>query len=248
MGFRAVTRPVAVVSARMSSRRFPGKVMAKLQDRPVLAWVVESLKACSNLADVVVATSTRASDDIIDDWCKREGVAIFRGPLEDPLGRAIEAARSLRADHLVRISGDSPLIYPPLVYEMVRIFQQEEFQLVTNVFPRTFPRGLSVEIADVGLFEQIAQATDEPAHREHMTLYLYENSAQYRVRNVSASEVFGSIDAGVNLNHLNLCVDNPQDLETLADFLSRQPEGNHRLLDWEGFAIALNLLSKGKVY
>lgn len=127
---------------------------------------------------------------------------------------------------------------------MMRLFGDGHYELVTNVFPRTFPRGMSVEIADLALFERIAQATQESAHREHMTLFIYENSDRYRIRNVYASEVFGRIDASVDLSRLNLSVDSPQDIETLVAFLGRQPEGGYPHLDWENLATSLTDFSE----
>src|SRR5689334_213909 len=127
---------VAVVQARYSSRRLPGKVLQEVAAKPLLAYLLERLARCSTLRGIVVATSVEKSDDAIARFCIERGIELYRGPLADVLGRFVGAAETLNLDALVRINGDSPLLDPAIVDQAVELFEQGDVDLVTNVHPR----------------------------------------------------------------------------------------------------------------
>ena len=165
----------AVVQARMSSRRLPGKVLMPLAGRPVLWWLLERLRHASSLDAVVLATSDAADDDPVASFAAEHGVLCHRGPLDDVVGRVLGAARGHGLDAIARVNGDSPLLDQRLVDQGVELFRAAGVDLVTNVRPRTFPPGQSVEVVRRDALEHAHAADTSPEEREHVTGPLYEN-------------------------------------------------------------------------
>lgn len=171
----------------MSSQRLPGKVLRSLGGRPLLDHVLDRLGRCRSLDGVAVATSTSRSDDPLAEWLEERGTAFYRGPLDDVAARFASAARSLGVGIIVRVSGDSPVIDHRIVDTCVETFLQASPDLVTNVFPRTFPRGQSVEVFEPSLLEAALPLMD-PSDREHVTRYFYEREDEYEIVNVASPQ------------------------------------------------------------
>jgi spore coat polysaccharide biosynthesis protein SpsF len=200
----------AVVQARMSSARLPGKTLAPLGGRPALALLLERLEHAEELDVVVVATSTEASDDPVAEFCEQAGVPVHRGSLDDVASRVLDAARAHDLDALVRINGDSPLLDQRLVDRAVAKFRAGEASIVTNVAPRSFPRGQSVEvIATAALAEALADVTSAE-DREHVTPALYRRGDELEVENISAHGEY---------NHLHLTLDTEADRDMIEAIL-----------------------------
>ena len=200
----------ALVFARMDSKRLPGKAMMRLGDAPVLAWVVQRLFKSRELDGIVVCTSDRSVDDPVTVVSDKLKIGLFRGAAEDVLGRALSAAKYLNADAVVRISGDSPFMDARLVDQVVRKFRDEAPDIATNVHPRTYPAGMSVEVIATTTLERLDREVTELADREHVTKYLYDHPDGYRIENVAAHESMRDVD---------LALDTPGDFE-LATWLA----------------------------
>lgn len=200
----------ALVFARMDSKRLPGKAMMRLGDAPVLAWVVQRLFKSRELDGIVVCTSDRAIDDPVTMVSDKLKIGLFRGAAEDVLGRALSAAKYLNADAVVRISGDSPFMDARLVDRIVRTFRDTTPDIATNVHPRTYPAGMSVEVIATATLERLDRDVTELADREHVTKYLYDHPDGYRIENIAASE---------SLRDVDLALDTPEDFE-LATWLA----------------------------
>lgn len=194
----------ALIFSRMDSRRLPGKAMMRLGDAPVLAWVVQRLLGSRELDGIVVCTSDRAVDDPVTVVSDKLRVGLFRGCAEDVLGRALAAAKYLNADAVVRISGDSPFMDSRLVDTVVRRFRDETPDIATNVHPRTYPAGMSVEVIATATLERLDRDVKDMADREHVSKYLYEHPDGYRISNVAAPE---------SLRDVDLALDTPEDFE-----------------------------------
>ena len=177
---------VAIIQARMGSTRLPGKVLLDLAGAPVLARVVNRCRRAATLNDVVVATTTLAADDPIVALCRANNWPSFRGQEDDVLDRYYQAARQSRAEVVVRITSDCPLIDPEIIDLMVKTFLEPgALDYAGNSLPpRTFPRGLDVEVFS---FEALARAWREdhnPAWREHVTPYIYRHPEKFRLHAV----------------------------------------------------------------
>ena len=211
----------AIVQARMSSRRLPGKVLFELEGKPLLAYIIERLRASSVVSEIIIATSQGADDDPVEAFAEAWNVACFRGALEDVAGRVSAAAVAANCPHFVRINGDSPLLDHRLIDYAMEIFEATNVDVVTNVHPRTFPRGQSVELVRTSALLNLLKKTSDPGHREHVTTYFYAHEAEYGIRNFDADET---------LSHLNYCVDTRDDFIRISHIVSamRRPHLEYR--------------------
>lgn len=166
-------RIVAVIQARMGSTRLAGKVLAPLAGRPVLGWVTRALQSCGQIDEVVVATTTEASDDPIERYAAEGRVRCLRGPEDDVLARYLLALDAAPADAVVRITADCPLIDPALVDLVAAAWRHDPtWDYVATTLHRSLPRGLDVElVSSVALRGLDAVATGH--HRRHVTSHLY---------------------------------------------------------------------------
>ena len=206
-------RVVAVVQARMSSTRLPGKVLADLGGVTVLEFLLTRLRRSSEVDRILVATSIDPSDDAVERTAEGLGTEVVRGPLADVLERYRLAAEQTNADAVARITGDSPFIDPEIVDLVVTRWRRGGEDLVTNSLePLTVPAGLDVEVmARAALDEAAAKATD-PVEREHVTPYL-------RWRPERFSHV--AIELDPPCAHTRLDLDTADDLARLRDLAAR---------------------------
>jgi spore coat polysaccharide biosynthesis protein SpsF len=137
----------AVLQARMTSARTPGKVMAPLAGEPMIWRQIERLRRCRGLSRIMVATSSEASDDALAGYLVSRGVSVFRGNPVDLLDRFARCAEAIAsATHIVRVKGDCPLIDPMLIDEAIRMAQMSGAAFVSNRTPQRHPQGLEVEV------------------------------------------------------------------------------------------------------
>ena len=162
----------AVVQARMGSARLPGKTLTDLGGRPALIWLLERLERAQELDDILIATSIDHADDVLADWCERYGVACHRGPEDDVARRVLEAARWRDLDAVARLSGDSPLLDQRLVDRGVALARRSDADLVSNVRPRSFPPGQSVEVVRTTALQLAVTQMLDAEDREHVTSWL----------------------------------------------------------------------------
>jgi len=204
-------RVIAFVQARLSSRRLPGKILKDLRGRPALDYLLEALEHASGLDQFVLATSSDPSDEPTVRFADRRGVPCFRGPLDDVASRLLLAAREYRADAIVRISGDSPLMDPQVIDRAVGLFREGSADIVTNVRPRTFPKGQSVEIVATTALASAVGRMRGPEEREHVTPFIYAHPEEYRMRSFITDDARPEVQ---------LCIDDPEDFVRCAAILA----------------------------
>jgi spore coat polysaccharide biosynthesis protein SpsF len=171
----------AVVHARMGSARLPGKVLGDLAGRPALVWLLERLEHAGELAVVVLATSTESADDPVAELGEERGVAVHRGALDDLAGRVLGAAEAFGLDALARVNGDSPVLDQRLVDQGVELLRASGADLVSNVRPRSFPPGQSVEVLRTAALRAAVARMDDEDDREHVTAWLYRHPDEVRI-------------------------------------------------------------------
>lgn len=206
-------RVTAIVQARMGSSRLPGKVMADVAGKPLIAHVVARTRAARLVDNVGVATSTAPEDDALAGYCAMAGIPCFRGPLDDVLSRYAEAARSFGGDAIVRITADCPLIDPEVIDRVVGDYLQGGADFVTNTLIYTYPDGLDVEVFSVDALGEAAANAISPSDREHVTPYIRTNP-KFVKRNVTAPEE-------IPTEELRLTVDRASDLALVREIYAR---------------------------
>lgn len=196
---------VAIIQARMGSTRLPGKVLLDLSGEPMLVRVVNRCRRATTVDQVIIATTTETRDEAIVDLCDSRGWACFRGSEDDVLDRYFQAARKHHAEVVVRITSDCPLIEPEIIDLTVREFLQDgTLDYVSNTLPpRTFPRGLDVEVMTFKALERAWQEDGNPAWREHVTPYIYHHPEEFALRTVTNDHDY---------SHMRWTVDTPEDL------------------------------------
>jgi spore coat polysaccharide biosynthesis protein SpsF len=176
------------IQARMSSSRLPGKMLAPFRGLPLIEQMLKRF-AGSPLKDrIVVITSTHRTDDPLADFIeKRCKTAVFRGELDDVVGRFQAAIRAFPCAWAVRLSGDSPLMEAALVQRMLE-YVAPTYDLVSNVARRSFPPGQSVECLNTETFLSLRSAELSPEEREHVTKVFYDRRTQWRIRSVVSKD------------------------------------------------------------
>jgi spore coat polysaccharide biosynthesis protein SpsF len=174
---------LAILQARMSSTRLPGKVLAPLAGAPMIVRQIERVCRARRIDRLVVATSLNPADDAIDKAARREGIEVHRGPLDDVLARFIGALEAFGpADHVVRLTADCPLADPFVIDETIETHLETGADYSSNTPPhRTFPKGLDVEVMTSGTLRRAAAAAATPEEREHVTWGIWNHPDRYRL-------------------------------------------------------------------
>jgi len=206
----ASRRVVAIIQARMTSTRLPGKVLLPLAGASVLDHVVSRLRHCETLDEIVVATSVDAEDDVIARWCEGQGVACHRGSLHDVLDRYYQAAVRFQADAVVRITADCPAIDPTIVDRVVHGFLAGSYDLYG--LGGEFPDGLDCQVFAMKALTRAWREAELPSEREHVGPYLDKHPDIFQL---------GSLHHFHGLSHHRWTLDEPRDYEFLAQVFDR---------------------------
>ena len=210
---------LAIIQARSSSKRLPGKVLLPILGRPMLALQVERVARAELPDKVIVATSTEPSDDAIAVMCRDIGVGCFRGSLDDVLERFYRAAEHFGADHIVRLTGDCPLSDPAIIDAVVRLHLAGGYDYTSNVTPPTFPDGLDVEVVVAEALVQAHHEACRASDREHVTVWIREHSCPARC---------GSFAHSPDLSELRWTVDMSEDFDFAREVFERLYPQNPR--------------------
>ena len=203
----------AIIVCRMDSARFPGKVLKQLCGKPVLEHVIHRCQQMKTLErGLAVATTNRPVDDAIIEFCERLDVPVFRGATDNVAGRLLDCAHSFGFDGFFRVNADSPLLEPSLLDQAARLSHDRAYDLVTNLHPRTFPYGISIELLRTSSFAVAVRRMSLPEHFEHVTRYFYDHADEFRILNISNPCLVANLP--------RLTVDTPEDLERLEHLLS----------------------------
>ncbi len=194
---------VAIIQVRSTSKRFPNKVMAKVHKKPLLYYVINRVKKSKNIKKIIVACSVLKSDDNIVKFCRTNKYPFYRGSLNNVLNRFVNVSKKYSLKYFIRINGDSPCIDPYLIDKAIKIFKENNCDLVTNIFPRTYPKGASVEVMKSKLAFDLNKKNISRYCKEHITSYIYLNHKKYNIINFKNKK---------NLSYLNLSVDTKSDL------------------------------------
>lgn len=200
---------VVIVQARMTSTRLPGKVLADLAGRPMLAQQIARLRRSTEADDIVIATTVNASDDGIVNLARKEGIRWFRGDEHDVLSRFVGAAREAAADVVVRVTADCPLIDAGELDRVLRDLREHahEADYASNIAERTYPRGLDTEAFFRDTLERVDRMGRSREAREHVTWFIHRERPELFARL--------SVKDTVNNSDLRWTVDTPEDLDVL---------------------------------
>jgi spore coat polysaccharide biosynthesis protein SpsF len=215
-------RIVAIIQGRMSSSRLPGKVLKEIAGKAMLELVVERAHLATTIDEVVVATTTEPEDAEIEKFCQEHSIPVYRGSLNDVLDRFYQAAKLYRADAIVRLTADCPLLDPGVVDHTVEVFLQSGVDFAANRLPppfkRTYPIGLDTEVCTFAALERAWNEASLPYEREHVMPYLYDVDGRFKIIRVDYDKDYGD---------RRWTVDTPEDLELVRQIFARLAEKNN---------------------
>ena len=179
----------------MSSTRLPGKVLMPLAGAPMILRQIERIARCRRIDSLVVATSELPSDDSLAESVSEAGVSLFRGPLDDVLGRFIGALDAFGpAEHLVRLTGDCPLADWTLIDALIeRHLQRGADHSCNTLGRRSFPKGLDAEVVRSEVLREVAAETSDPYDREHVTPFIHSRPGRFRLEGLTQDADEGDV-------------------------------------------------------
>ena len=197
---------LAVVQARTSSARLPGKVLLSIEGTSMILRQLERIGRAQQVDGIVVATSVDQSDDELSQVLVDAGYEVVRGSLDDVLSRFVEVLDAYEAEVIVRLTGDCPVACPSVIDEVVQAFHDSHADYLSNTMAPTYPDGLDVEVMTAQALRDVATMSVDPAEREHVTLGIYRRPESFVVENYTDP-------TGRDNSHLRWTVDNADDLE-----------------------------------
>lgn len=208
-----------ILFARFDSTRLPGKVLMDLSGRPLLGRVLDRVQLVKGQHKIVVATSDRDIDDPIVRFAKDEGIAVFRGSIDDVAGRALACCEAFEFDRFARICADRPFLPPELINRALILQQEQNLDLATNALEKSYPSGTMTEVVTRKAMHRVCDETNVADDLEHVTRFIYANAENFCIGNFNS----GNSDWA----DMNLSIDTQDDMKRtiwMLDQLGKHPE------------------------
>ena len=200
-------KTLAILQARVSSSRLPGKVLKPIMGRPMLALQIERVRRTKKIDQLIIATSTDPSDDQIEMLCQQIDIPCYRGSLNDVLDRFYQAAQTWQSQHIVRLTGDCPLIDPEVIDHVIAFYLNGDYDYASNTVEPTFPDGLDVEIFRLECLKDAWEKAKLPSQREHVTPFIHQQPDRFKI---------GTFKNIADLSGLRWTVDESADFEIIT--------------------------------
>lgn len=172
---------LAILQARMSSSRLPGKVLKTINGKPILAYEIDRIKQSKKIDKIVLATSMNPEDDPLETLARDNNIDCYRGDLHNVLKRFYDCATEYNADIIVRLTGDCPIIDPMIIDDVISLFQNENSDYTSNAVERTYPDGLDVEVFSYKALKTAYLNAQKEDEKEHVTKYIYSHSESFKI-------------------------------------------------------------------
>jgi len=232
---------VAIIQARMTSTRFPGKVLADLMGEPMVLRQIERIQQAALIDQIVLATSSDPSDDVLAEVVAQAGIPVVRGDLNDVLKRFIQVMDIYNPDVVVRLTADCPLASPQVIDKVIQHFLDSAADYVSNTMNPTYPDGIDVEVVKAEVLRRVATLSSDSDEREHVTLGVYRRPEMFTIENVEnetdLSELRWTVDTKDDFEFIrkiyeDLYPTNPNfDMNSVLDYLERNPGSNRTTHD-----------------
>jgi spore coat polysaccharide biosynthesis protein SpsF len=174
---------LVILQARMSSSRLPGKVMAEINEMPMIYWQVKRIRESKLISGICVAISEDTADDVLFNFLVSHNIEVVRGSLDNVINRFLKVIDSHPQENFIRITGDCPLVMPQLIDEMIKKFDEQHVDYMSNSIVPTFPDGLDVEIFTKVAFTKLLELQLSLQETEHVTLGFYQRQGEFRILN-----------------------------------------------------------------
>ncbi len=198
----------AIIFSRMNSQRLPGKALIEISGKLLIERVLIAARKIEKIDHICIATSINKDDNLIEEFADKYNVDVYRGDKSDVAMRALNASIKFGYESFIRVCGDRPFIDSHIFNDLINI-HSTNFDITTNVFPRSVPPGLSAEVITVKALEKIISMTSDPINREHITKYIYENPNNFKIKSFNHNNKF------YDYKNIRLVVDDKVDLEKI---------------------------------
>jgi len=200
-----------ILQARTGSKRLPGKTLSKIEGKFLIWHIINRLKKVKSVDQIILATTKKTEDDILEKIGLQNNIFIFRGNSNNVLKRYYHCAKKFDADPIIRITGDCPLLDPLLIDQMIEFYLTHNYDYVSNTIKPTYPDGLDVEIFSFKILEKLMNKVSKQSDKEHVTSYIIENIKDFKVFNYENK---------TDLSDIRLTVDEKQDLKLIRKIFS----------------------------
>ncbi len=201
---------LCLVQARVTSKRLPGKMIKKINGNSILEILIDRLRLSKKISEIIILTSKNNSDNSIVQICKLKKIKFYRGPLNNVAKRFYEIVKKKNAKSFIRICGDSPLIDHNLIDKAISKFNLKKHDLLTNIFPRTYPKGQSIEIINSKTYKDYFSLFKKKNHKEHVTTYFYDNFKKFKIHKLKNN---------INQSNINLSIDTIEDFDKMKKLI-----------------------------
>jgi len=198
----------AIIQARMTSSRLPGKVLLEILGKPVLAYLIERVRAIPLIDQVIIATTVNSTDDRLEDFSRRAGVLCYRGSENDVLSRYFEAAKMFGVRHIARITSDCPLIDPQICGRAIELYSREKLDYLC--LSPAFAEGLDFEIFSFDALTSAHEKATLKYEREHVTRYFHNHPESFRL---------GKLENDDDDSRYRITIDEPEDFEVIKTII-----------------------------
>lgn len=222
---------LVVLQARMSSKRFPGKVLEDLGGVPMIIRQIKRIQQAKNIGKIVVATTKDRSDNPLASLLAKEGIEIYRGEIDNVISRFVEVIKKQRATTVVRLTADCPLVMSDLIDQLVEDFWSKDCDYLSNTLNPTFPDGLDVEVFSGAALLKLSHMNLSDGEKEHVTLGFHSRREQFIIHNFQSH---------VDYSDLRWTVDYPQDLDFVRSVYSQFTDNEDKF----NFQEILDLIKK----
>ncbi len=202
---------ICILQARIGSQRLPGKVVADICGQPMLVHIINRLKKTKTIDEIIVATTIKPEDDIIVNTVKRHGIPVFRGDVDDVLGRIARVVEKWRPETVVHATGDNPLVSPDVIDVLVQHCMNGNYDFT---FMPGLPLGVGADVYRSNTILLLDQRATSVHHREHINAYVFDNSADFKIGRFTPPPA-------MQKPQLRLTVDTPEDLHLIKEIYKR---------------------------
>ena len=213
---------ICIIQARSNSQRFPKKIFKKIGNISILQRIITSMKKVKQIRSFVIATTKNKSDLKIIQISKKNKINFYQGDEKNVASRYYEILKKTKYKYFLRVNGDSPFLDYKIVNKLISIKKKKSnYDILTNVFKRSFPRGQSVEIIKTNTFIDNFKNIKAHSDLEHVTSFFYKNFKKFKIYNYKNK---------INLSKINLSVDTKEDFNKIKKIFN---ETNKKNLSWQ---------------
>jgi len=202
----------AIIQARMGSTRLPGKVLKEIKGKKIIDYVIERTLLSENINDVIIATTRKEKDDVLEKYAVEKNIKFYRGNEHNVLSRYYHSAKKFNTDVIVRITSDCPLIDPGIIDQIITTHLNSKVDYTTNKQKRTYPRGFDVEVFNFKTLEIAYKNAEKDYEKEHVTPYIRERCEKFKLKNVEA-------EGKLNRPDIRITVDTKEDYQLIKKII-----------------------------